>query len=185
MNAKSVRSTGGQGRTAPQVPRSPEGDAIAYLERQHREVEELFRQIATADAEDGRAAILRTISDGLAIHAAIEEHHLYAAARPKLADTVSEGIMDNHRGIQRILSDIVDVSVGDPNFDAKLKELRDEVERHVASEERKLFPRIRRLMPATELAGIAEKMREEQAALEGTEPRLQVHPDRLPAARLH
>jgi iron-sulfur cluster repair protein YtfE (RIC family) len=183
MNVKPARTAGG--RVSRRAAVNPDGDAIAYLERQHREVEELFRQIETADAEDGRAAILRTISDGLAIHAAIEEHHLYAALRPKLADTISDGTMDNHRGIKRILSDIVDVSVGDPNFAAKLKELREEVERHVASEERKLFPKIRRLMPAAELAGIAHKMREEQAALEGTEPRLQVHPDRLPSARVH
>lgn len=185
MNAKPVRIANSRARASRPVPAHPDGDAIAYLEHQHREVEELFRQIEAAEAEEGRAAILRTISDGLAIHAAIEEHHLYAALRPRLADTVSDGTMDNHRGIKRILSDIVDVSVGDPNFDAKLKELRDEVERHVASEERKLFPKIRRLVPAAELAGIARKMREEQAALEGTEPRLQVHPDRLPAPRFH
>lgn len=160
-------------------------DAVAYLSQQHREVEELFRQIEGADAEDGRAAILRTIADGLAIHAAIEEHHLYAAARPKLVDDALGGIIDDHRGIKRILSDIVDVSVGDPEFEAKLRALRDEVERHVSNEERKLFPKLRRLFSAAELADMADAMRIEQAELEGSEPRLRVFASGSSPAAVH
>jgi len=160
-------------------------DAIAYLEQQHREVRELFRQIEGAEAENGRAAILRTIADGLAIHAAIEEHHLYAAARPKLVDDALGDTMDDHRGIKRILSDIVDVSVSDPDFEAKLRELRDEVERHVSNEERKLFPKLQRLLSPAELARIADGMRAEQAELEGSEPRLRVHASGSSTVDLH
>lgn len=187
MNAKPTRSVSAP--TGSRLRRlAPAGmadqDAIAYLEHQHREVEELFRQLEGADAEDRRAAILRTIADGLAIHTAIEEHHLYPSARPRLADDISDGTMDDHRDLKRILSDIVDVSVGDPSFDGKLKELRREVERHVQNEERKLFPKLRRVFSSAELASLTQRMRAEQATLEGTEPRLRIYPDQAPNTAL-
>jgi hemerythrin-like domain-containing protein len=165
--------------------RTPENDALAYLERQHREVADLFRQFEVAGTEDRRAAILRTIADGLAIHTAIEETHLYSATRSKLADDVSDETMNDHRDIKSILADIVDVSVSDPNFDAKLKALRDAVERHVQNEERRLFPKVRRMLSTTELGDIARKMRTQQDSMEGTEPRLQVYAEPAPTATLH
>lgn len=182
MNAKPSRNGSiSSPRLRRRVPvGAADEDAIAYLEHQHREVEELFRQLERADAEDRRAAILRTIADGLAIHSAIEEHHLYASARPRLADNISDGTMDDHRDIKRLLSDIVDVSVGDPAFAGKLTELRREVERHVQNEERKLFPRLRRVFSADELTALTRNMRAEQATLEGTEPRLRVYPNQAP-----
>ena len=184
MHLKTSRRGTAGVRAARGRVRTPENDALIYLERQHREVEELFRQFECAETEDRRAAILRTIADGLAIHTAIEETHLYSAARPKLADDVSDGTMDDHHDIKSILSDIVDISVSDPNFDAKLKALRDAVERHVQNEERRLFPKVRRALSASELGEIARRMRAQQDQMEGTEPRLQVHADQT-AATLH
>jgi hemerythrin-like domain-containing protein len=93
--------------------------------------------------------------------------------------------MDDHRDIKSILSDIVDVSVSDPNFDAKLKALRDAVERHVQNEERRLFPKVRRVLSPTELEDMAHKMRTQQDPMEGTEPRLQVYAEPTPPATLH
>lgn len=185
MHLKPSRNVTAGLRPRGRAERTPENDAVAYLERQHREVEELFRQFEGAETEDRRAAILRTIADGLAIHAAIEETHLYAAARPRLTDDVSDETMDDHRDIKSILADIVDVSVGDPNFDAKLKALRDAVERHVQHEERRLFPKVRRVLSPPELGEIARKMRSQQNQMEGTEPRLQVYAEPVATATIH
>jgi hemerythrin superfamily protein len=154
------------------------------LESQHQEVASLFADIEKARAADVKSGLFRKVADSLAIHATIEEHHFYPAVKERRTQDVLLESLEEHLGIKRILADMLDVSVTDPIFDAKLKTLREQVEHHVGEEEGTLFPKVRKLFSSDELGHIARLMKEEQKALEGTEPRLHVRSETAVAAPL-
>jgi hemerythrin superfamily protein len=176
------------GTTKSRAPRNPAGivqdDAIDMLESQHRAVEDLFDKVAKARAADAKSALFREIADNLAIHAAIEEHHFYPAVKERRTQDILLGSLEAHLGVKRILADMLDVSVTDPIFDAKLKTLKEQVLHHVGEEEETLFPKIRTMFSSDELQDIAARMRDEQEELEGTEPRLNVRSETAEAAPL-
>jgi hemerythrin superfamily protein len=154
------------------------------LESQHRAVEDLFDRLEKARAADTKSVLFREIADNLAIHAAIEEHHFYPAVKERRTQDILLGSLEEHLGIKRILADMLDVSVTDPIFDAKLKTLKGQVEHHVGEEEGTLFPKVRNVFSSDELQEIATRMADEQAELEGTEPRLNVRSETGEAAPL-
>jgi iron-sulfur cluster repair protein YtfE (RIC family) len=81
--------------------------------------------------------------------------------------------------------DLLAVDVDDATFDAKVKVLKEQVEHHVAEEERELFPKVRRLMDEPALIAIAQQMiaTQEELIAEG-EPRQAVPSETKHAAEL-
>ncbi len=154
------------------------------LETQHREVESLFE--AYEDAKDGRAkrATFQRIADKLAIHATIEEHHLYPAVKASQTDDLLHEAVEEHLSVKRIIADLLSMSAADENFDAKVKVLKEQVEHHVEEEEGELFPQVRELFAEDALDEIAVAMAEEAASLEGQHPRDQVPAQTQKAAPL-
>jgi hemerythrin superfamily protein len=141
-------------------------NAIDLLESQHREVEDLFSKIEkTKNASKKEQAFLK-LADALAIHAAIEEHHFYPAVREKRTEDIVIESLQEHLGIKRALSELLDMDVADKAFDAKLAALETEVSRHVEEEESELFPRVLELFDDAELEVIGQEMSAEQADLE-------------------
>jgi hemerythrin superfamily protein len=163
---------------------STDQDAVAFLEAQHRALAGLFNQIQQARAADVKAVLFRQLGDGLAVHAALEETYFYPAVKERRTKELLLESLEEHLGIKRILADMLDVSVTDPVFDAKLKLLKDQVEHHVREEENVLFPTVRTLLSSDELEDIADTMRDELRDLDGTDPRLGVRAETAEAAPL-
>lgn len=144
------------------------------LEKQHREVESLFETYEGAKDGGARRAAFRRIADMLAIHTAIEEHHLYPAVKDRQTEDLLRESLEEHLSAKRIIADLLDLSVSDENFDAKIKVLQEQVEHHVEEEEGELFPQIRELFDEESLHDIAVAMAEEAESVEGHAPRDQV-----------
>ncbi|MEP6651785.1 MAG: hemerythrin domain-containing protein [Myxococcales bacterium] len=153
---------------------APAEDAVSLLQSHHRAVSLLFAQIQQARAADVKAVLFRQIGDTLAVHAALEEACFYPAVKERRTKGLLLESLEEHLGIKRILADMLDVSVTDPVFDAKLKILRGQVEHHVRDEENLLFPTVRTIFSSDELADLADTMKDELRELDGTEPRLNV-----------
>jgi hemerythrin superfamily protein len=140
--------------------------AIDLLESQHREVEKLFQKIEKTSKGEEKMRLFEEIADKLAIHAAIEEHHFYPAVKEKRTEDILLESVEEHLVIKRTIADLLKLDVGDKQFDPKLKVLKEEVQHHVGEEENDLFPKVKKIMSADELAALEQEMVAEQDELE-------------------
>ncbi|HZL20351.1 MAG TPA: hemerythrin domain-containing protein [Polyangia bacterium] len=147
-------------------------NAIELLKSQHRAVEKLFDQIDKAKTAGAKQKLFDQLADSLAVHAAIEEHQFYPAARAKRTEDMLFEALEEHVGIKRVIKDLMDIAADDPTFDAKIKVLSEQVEHHVGEEEKDLFPKVKKILSAQELDILAQNMTAEQSELEENgEPR--------------
>lgn len=142
-------------------------NAIDLLESQHREVEDLFAELAQAEDVELKAAAFDELADKLAIHSSLEEHQFYPAVKAKQTEVVLLESLQEHVTIERLLADLLETDVEDDRFDAQMHALRRAVERHVMEEEGELFPEVRRLFTESRLQEIGQAMTAEEDELMG------------------
>lgn len=94
-------------------------NAVAKLERQHREMEELFAKLERADRDERKQKLFTQIADKLAVHASIEEEAFYPAVKAKRTEDILLESLEEHLGIKRVLADLINLDAGDETFDAK------------------------------------------------------------------
>jgi hemerythrin superfamily protein len=137
-------------------------NAIDLLKSQHHDIEALFEQVLSASTREMKERFLIRLADSLAIHASIEEHHLFPAAHGK---QVTESI-EEHLAIRSVLGDLMDAEVEDEAFNAKMAAVLETVEQHVHAEEENLFPKVKMAFDGLELEALGQAMGLEQAELE-------------------
>lgn len=117
--------------------------ATDILKQQHREFEELMRQIEMAEDDEERAALRVELADMLAAHTAIEEELFYPVALEHLGHgaRIRESL-EEHAVADFALYRLVSVSVADETFSAKLATLKDVVMNHIEEEESELLPQV-------------------------------------------
>jgi iron-sulfur cluster repair protein YtfE (RIC family) len=149
-------------------------DAIEMLEEQHRDVEDLFDELAGAEAVD-RQDLFDELADQLAVHALIEERYFYPAVKARRTEEILAESLEEHLNIKRLLGELLALEPGNQAFDAKLTVLKAEVERHVDEEEEDLFPKVRDLLEKKQLVAIAEEMVVmQEELLDAGEPRQRI-----------
>lgn len=134
-------------------------NATDVLKQQHREVEELFRQIETAEDDEERVALRAELADMLAAHTAIEEELFYPAALDLLGPgaRVRESL-EEHAMMDFALYRFVNVSVMDETFLAKLATLKDAVMNHLEEEESEMLPQVEGEMDRQRLTQLGERL---------------------------
>jgi hemerythrin-like domain-containing protein len=70
-----------------------------------------------------------------------------------------------------VIADILDSSPSDPQFSAKVRVLKEQIERHVKEEESELFPKVQKLFSKDELEDLAVVMQDTAEDLEKGAPR--------------
>lgn len=148
-------------------------DAIKLLKQQHREVDSLFSQFEKATDKTKKRALLDRIADALAIHAAIEERHLYPDVRSRATEEELAEAYDEHLSIKQLILDALAAKKA-PGFDGHVAALKGAVEHHVEEEENELFPKIAKLIDQAALEAIGVLMEAEVHALTGTAPRKKI-----------
>jgi len=141
-------------------------NAIEMLKAQHREVEDLFKEIEEAEDAGAKDQLFTRIADKLAVHAAIEEHNFYPSVKAKRTEDILLESLEEHLAIKRVLADLLEIDSLDETFDAKIKLLKEEVQHHVKEEEGDLFPKVRKILSKDDLDVIAQQMLAEQEELE-------------------
>lgn len=132
-------------------------DAISFLEKQHREVEKLFKACKKASGKEKEDLFLQ-IADDLAVHSTIEEKIFYPACKADNTEDLLEESLQEHLSVKRLLADMLDMDPSDERFDAKLTVLEEQVMRHVEEEENVLFKRARRELGKNRLEEVGEEM---------------------------
>ena len=130
-------------------------DAVALLEQQHREVDELAEEFLGLDSEavDRKREIARIAIEQLSIHATIEEMAFYPAvkdAMPDVADQIDAHRQD-HRKVKDLAQELLGMDPENPRFVTTVIQLVGEVREHVEEEETELFPQVRQAFTAEEL----------------------------------
>lgn len=145
-------------------------DAIALLTRDHREVEQLFKQFEklTDRAQKSKEKIIQKIIRELAIHSAIEEMLFYPAVRTaalkantralkEAADAVLESL-EEHHVVKWTLAELEKMDASAERFEAKVTVLMESVRHHVEEEQTELFPKARRLLGTEVLEQLGQRM---------------------------
>jgi hemerythrin superfamily protein len=123
-------------------------DAIELLKKDHRAVEALFKRFDKLDGKKKeQQKVVAEIIRQLSIHAAIEEQLLYPTSRKLVKATEEEVLeaLEEHHLVKIMLSELMKMRPTDERYEAKVTVLKEVVEHHVADEENKLFPQIKKL----------------------------------------
>ncbi len=125
-----------EGQSAP-------SDAIALLEKDHREVEAMFEKFEKLDSKAEKARLAAKICLSLTVHTTIEEEILYPPAHKKIEhDLVDEAIVE-HNGAKQLIAEIEAMKPSEHLYDAKVKVLSEYVKHHVKEEQDEMFPQLR------------------------------------------
>ncbi|ABC81178.1 hemerythrin domain-containing protein [Anaeromyxobacter dehalogenans] len=137
-------------------------NAIEMLKQQHREVDELFEEFEAAGegARKTRERLCREIADALAVHATIEERIFYPEAKEAAEDAedLLRESVEEHLSVKRLLAQLLESSVDDPQLEARMSVLKEQVEHHVEEEEKELFPKVRKACSAEQLDEMGSRM---------------------------
>ena len=149
-----------------QSTRAPR-DAIALLRADHAAVKALFQQYEKTRSDDRKAALAEQICNELTVHAQIEEEIFYPAAREVLRqeDLVDEAAVE-HNSVKWLIAQIKDASVGDEQFDAKVKVLAEYVDHHVREEQNEMFPQLKKTR--LDLRSLGEQLQSRKMELMGS-----------------
>lgn len=141
---------------------SDDRDMIEILKHDHREVEDMFRQLEGMGASrDGAARkdLVDKVTIELVRHSAVEEMYLYPAARSALPD--GDGLADEeiqeHAEAEQLLKDLEGMEPG-ADYDAKLEKLMAAVRDHIKEEEQVLFVELSKSCSAGDLKELGAKI---------------------------
>ena len=114
-----------------------EMDAVALLKADHRKVEEIFAAFEKATSPAKKQALALQACLELKVHTALEEEVFYPACRGKIEENLLNEAYVEHDGAKTLINDIEAASPDDDFYDAKVKVLSEEIEHHVAEEEKR------------------------------------------------
>ena len=149
-------------------------DATELLKRQHAQVKKLFGLFEAARDEEERRSFFEQIADELAAHSEIEEKLFYPAVYAGELEEELQEAVEEHLSIKRVIADLLELNAAEKSFGAKMKVLREQVQRHVEEEEGELFPKVRRNFDARELETLGAEMEAMFNEVTSQQPRDQV-----------
>lgn len=160
-------------------------DAVTFLINQHRDMEDLLRQVADAQDDAKKKALFVQAADQLTVHIKAEEEIFYPAVhRARTEDDLLESL-EEHLSLKRLLADLIDIEPSEKSFEAKFKVLKEQAEHHHKEEEEHLFPAVLKLLDQAQRVTLGDEMRVRQASLTRLgEPRETVSGETAAAAPL-
>jgi len=146
-------------------------EAIAFLMKQHREVEDLFDRFENAEQDQEKTRLVDQICLALAVHAKIEEELFYPGAEDAIEepDLVDEAYVE-HATAKDLIAQLEGMKVGDHLYDAKVTVLGEYIAHHVKEEETELFPQVIRAKMELTVLGRTLEARSEQLKQELGDP---------------
>ena len=145
-------------------------NAIDLLVRDHREVEQLFKQFEklTDRAHKAKEKLVLKMIRELAIHSAVEEMLFYPAVRTaalkadsRLGEGASDMVLESleeHHVVKWTLAELEKMTPEDERYDAKVTVLMESVRHHVEEEQEDLFVKARKLLGEKVLEELGERM---------------------------
>lgn len=141
-------------------------DVLDVLADDHRRMRHTVARLFEPGADRGtRMHLYAELARELNLHGQLEEDLFYPAAFPEEQSAVRAH--SDHRTINGLLSLLDQCPFAGPEWERRLRDLRDAVEQHVIWEERELFPLAEGRLPAADRRRLAEQMQAERDRLTG------------------
>ena len=121
---------------------APPEDAIAMLQEDHRRVRDLFQEYEAAMDPRTKRELAEEVCTELETHAQLEEQIFYPAVQEESQEgraLVQEAIQE-HQQVKDLIAALRDMGPDTQAFNAKFRELMQNVEHHVEEEEGEMFP---------------------------------------------
>jgi hemerythrin superfamily protein len=132
-------------------------DVIEILERDHREVEQMFSELetlrgaSTDEAKSRRKALTDQVTIELVRHSVAEEVLVYPQVEDKVSAEEAEHAREEHAEAEETLHRLGKLDADDPAFDDELATLMAEIRHHIEDEEGQMFAHMRQAIDADEL----------------------------------
>ncbi len=131
--SQSVPSTTSQSTTNEQNS----SNAIALLKADHRKVEALFQQYASASSAEDKSRIAHQVCTELIVHTRLEEELFYPACREQqVDDDMLDEAQVEHDGAKILVAELMTQPAEGDYYDAKLTVLSEYIKHHVGEEEK-------------------------------------------------
>jgi hemerythrin-like domain-containing protein len=134
-------------------------DAIAMLKADHQRVRDLFQEYEAASDPRTKREIAEEACVELETHAQLEVQVFYPAFEDEAdeeGEELVEEALQEHQAVKELIAELREMGPDHQAFDAKFKELIQNVEHHVEEEESEMFP-----LAEQQLAGEMEEITEE------------------------
>jgi hemerythrin superfamily protein len=143
-------------------------NAIQLLKKDHKKVKDLFKKYEELEEESTeREKICREVLNDLDTHTRVEEEIFYPAVADlsdeKPQKLVREAI-EEHAVAKELVHELMEMDVDDPQYDAKMQVLMENVKHHIREEEGEMFPAVQRKIDNDRLG---EEMLEMKERIEG------------------
>jgi hemerythrin superfamily protein len=151
VHRQEARGKRGNGSSARRTSRSSESqaesgvNALDLLKQQHRQVEQLFKQMKSARTVAQKRRILRELGTALTAHTRIEEQLFYPAVFGEETEEILRESVEEHLVAKRVLADLMKMQPSDEQFMGKASVLEEAVRHHVQEEENELFKRVQKM----------------------------------------
>jgi hemerythrin-like domain-containing protein len=138
-------------------------DPIELIKEDHRRVEALFEEYEAFgdDAYEQKKDIVDTIIEELEAHTEMEETIAYPAFREALDDEGDKKVEEayaEHDVAKNLIEEIKGLDPQDPQYEAKVQVLKENVMHHVEEEETDLLPSAEEAVSGEEMARLGEEM---------------------------
>jgi len=162
-------------------------DVIEILEHDHREVEEMFRELeklrgASSDEDkERRKGLTEQVTIELVRHSVAEEVLVYPEVESKVSAEEVEHAREEHAEAEETLQRLEKLDADDPDFDDELATLMKEIRHHIEDEEGEMFVHMRQVIDADELRKLGGRV-EAFKKVAPTRPHPNVPNEALPRA---
>ncbi len=138
-------------------------DALKLLKQDHEMVKKMLAEgeATTERADKTRTELFARLKSELEIHERIEEEVLYPALRdhPKSKEIAYEAY-EEHHVVDEILAELEITPTSRPEWGAKFKVAKENLEHHIEEEEGEMFPKARQILSDEELDEMGARMAE-------------------------
>jgi hemerythrin superfamily protein len=139
-------------------------DVIEVLEHDHREVEEMFAELAslrgasTDEAMSRRKDLAEQVTIELVRHSVAEEVLVYPQVDEKISKEEADHAREEHAEAEETLQRLEKLDPGDPAFDEELAVLMREIRHHIEDEEEEMFAHMREVIDEDELRRLGARV---------------------------
>ena len=139
-------------------------DVIEVLEHDHREVEQMFKELeslrgaAGEEEQTRRKELAEQVTIELVRHSVAEEVLVYPRVEDKVSAEEVEHARKEHAEAEETLQRLEKLDADDPSFDDELATLMEEIRHHIEDEEGQMFAHMRQTLDPDELRTLGESV---------------------------
>ncbi|TFV62470.1 UNVERIFIED_ORG: hemerythrin domain-containing protein [Bacillus sp. AZ43] len=139
-------------------------DVVDLLSADHREFDRIFAELEQLSGRSGpddvrrKRELVDEVTIGLAKHSVAEETQVYPLVEEQLDEEEARHSKEEHAEAEEVMKRLERMDADDPEFDAVVAQLIQEIRHHVEHEEGRMFAELRARLTREQLVELAGKV---------------------------